>query len=61
MFWFFGHKAHGILAARPRVEAAPPASEGEVLTAGSPGKSRRSFISGENLHKQVCVLHETPY
>ena len=61
MFWFFGHKARGILAARPRVEAAPPASEGEVLTAGPPGKSCRSFISGENLHRQDCVLHETPY
>ena len=39
MSWVFGHKACGILAAQPRVEHAPPALEGEVLTAGPPGKS----------------------
>ena len=39
MFWLFGLKASGILVPRPRTEPAPPALEGEVLTAGPPGKS----------------------
>ena len=39
MFQFFGHKAHGILAPRPRIEPAPPALEGKVSTTGPPGKS----------------------
>ena len=44
MFWFFGHKARGILALRPRIKPAPPALEGEVLTTGPPGKSPRQVI-----------------
>ena len=40
MFWFFGPEACGILAPQPRIEPAPPALEGEVLTTGPPGKSR---------------------
>ena len=39
MFRFFGHKACGILAPWPGIEPALPALEGEVLTAGLPGKS----------------------
>ena len=39
LFWFFGRKACGILAPRPGIEPSPPPLEGEVLTAGPPGKS----------------------
>ena len=39
MFWFFGHKACGILAPWPGIEPAPSALEGKVLTTGPPGKS----------------------
>ena len=39
MFQFFGHKAHGILAPRPRIKPAPPALEDKVSTTGLPGKS----------------------
>ena len=39
LFWFYGHKACGILAPQPGIEPAPAALEGEVLTTGSPGKS----------------------
>ena len=31
MFWFFGHKACGILASQPGTEPTPPALEGEVF------------------------------
>ena len=37
--WFFGCDACGILAPRPGIKPTPPASEGEGLTTGSPGKS----------------------
>ena len=40
MFWFFGLKACGILAAQPGIELTPPALEGEVLTTGLPRKSQ---------------------
>ena len=39
-FSFFGREACGIRVPRPGMEPAPPALEGEVLTTGSPGKSR---------------------
>ena len=39
MFWFFGHKACGILAPWPGIEPAPPTVKGEVLISGPPGKS----------------------
>ena len=39
MFWFFGCKACGILVPQPGIKPAPSALKGEVLTAGSPGKS----------------------
>ena len=39
LFWIWGPKAWGILASWPRIEPAPPAMEGEVLTTGPPGKS----------------------
>ena len=38
-FWFFGHKACGILAPRPGIKYTPPPLESEVLTTGLPGKS----------------------
>lgn len=34
-FWFFGHKAYGILAPRPGIEPAVTVLEGEVLTTGA--------------------------
>ena len=42
-FWIFGHEACGILVSWPGIEPTPPASEGEVLTTGPPGKSLQAF------------------
>ena len=39
MFWFFGHKAYGILAPWWGIEPEIPALGGEVLTTGPPGES----------------------
>ena len=39
MFYFFGHKACGILAPQPGIKPASSPLEGEVLTTGPPGKS----------------------
>ena len=39
MFWFFDHKASGILIHRPEMEPATLASDGEDLTTRSPQKS----------------------
>ena len=36
MFWCFGHEAVDFIS--PEIEPTPPALEGEVLTAGPPGK-----------------------
>ena len=44
MFCFFGREADGILAPRPGIEPAPLALEGEVLTAGPPGKSHIGLL-----------------
>ena len=41
MFLFFGPEACGILAPQPGIQPPPPALEGEVLTAGPPGESRK--------------------
>ena len=43
-FVFFGHKACGSFAPRPRIKPAPSALEGEVLTLGPPGKSLRHAL-----------------
>ena len=43
IFWFWGHKACGILAPTPRIKPAAPAWEGKVFTNGHPGKSLISF------------------
>ena len=37
-FRFFGYKACEVLPPQPGTEPAPPALEGNVLTAGPPGK-----------------------
>ena len=39
LFWFFGHKACGILASWLGIEHTPHALEGQVLTTELPGKS----------------------
>ena len=44
IFWFFSHKAGGILSPQPGTRAALPAMEGEVLTPGPPGKSHHLFL-----------------
>ena len=48
MFWLFGCKAYGISAPWPGIEPIPPALEGEVLTAGPPGKSWRKVYYASN-------------
>ena len=40
MFWFFGHKACGILAPQPGIESTSPALKGKVLPTEPPGKSQ---------------------
>ena len=47
-FWSFGREERGILASQPGIESASPALEGEVLTAGPPGKSHSKIF------KQSC-------
>ena len=44
MFWFFGHKACGILVPWSGINSAPPALEVEVLTTGPPGKPQDSLL-----------------
>ena len=44
MFWFFGPKAHRILAPQPGIEPTPPALEGKVLTTGLLGKSQHFSV-----------------
>ena len=44
MFWYFGHKAYGILVPEPRMEPSVPAFEGKILATGSPGKSLIEFL-----------------
>ena len=44
MFWFFGHRACGILASLPGMEPETPALEGEVLTTEPPRKSLNNLI-----------------
>ena len=60
MFWvfffFFGHKAPGILAPGPGIEPATPALEGEVLTTGLPGKSQHSLLHSPDKMFQKYVL-----
>ena len=60
----FGHfQACGILALQAGIKPIPPALEGEVLTAGQPGKSLRPFSfknmawAGVKLYLNFCY-HE---
>ena len=39
MFWFFGRKACGNLGPQPRIESAPPALAGKILTTESAEKA----------------------
>ena len=41
---FFGQEARGLLAPRSGIKPAPPALEGKVLTAGSPGMALTSTL-----------------
>ena len=43
-FSFFDHETCRTLVPQPSVEPTLPALKGEVLTAGPPGKSLKSFI-----------------
>ena len=40
----FAHEAYGILSPQPGIELAPPAMEGEILTAGPPGISHTGTL-----------------
>ena len=53
MFWFFGHKACGILVLWPGTEPTSPAMEGEVLTTVLPGKSLLLLIQLKKKKKVV--------
>ena len=44
MFWFFGHKAHGILAPPVAIRSKLPALEGEVLSTRPPEKSPNDHL-----------------
>ena len=44
VFWFFGHKACGILALWAGIQPTPPALEDEVLTTGPPGSPEPLFF-----------------
>ena len=59
MFWLFGNKACRILAPQQAIKSIPPALEGEVLTAGPPGKSYNNFkwnIVYRNIESLCCTL-----
>ena len=49
MFWFSGCEACEILEPQPGIEPTHPALEGEISTAGPPGKSLLSKLSREDL------------
>ena len=53
MCWYFGQKAHGILAPQPGIEPTVPALEDEVLNTGPPGKSLKMLLKDvESLAEQ---------
>ena len=54
VWFFFGHKACGILAPQPGIEPVPSALEGEVLTARPPGKSLINHLN----HTLKTVIDE---
>ena len=57
MFYFFGHKACGILAPQPGIKPTSSALEGEVLTTGPPGKplGGPSNVSPKGTHEDFCL------
>ena len=56
IFYFFGHKACGILDPWPGIEPAPSALEGEVLTTGLPGKSLQAVLMGMSCNLGQALL-----
>ena len=50
LFWFFGHKARGILVSQLGIKPAPPAWAGKVLTTGSLGKAVDYFLESHSHH-----------
>ena len=58
-FQFFGNEAYGILAPQPGIEPTPPALEGEILTTGPAGKSRKEcFSCQESSTEQEDILKD---
>ena len=56
MFWFFGHKACGILVSQPGIEPTAPTMQGEVLTTGLPRKF--PFVSYFSSHIQIISTYK---
>ena len=54
MFWFFGHKACGILALQPGFKPIPLTLEGKVLMTGPPGKFPQIILTKNNLCSLSC-------
>ena len=61
VWWYWHSKTCGILAPRPEIEPAPPASEGEVLTTLPLGKYRgnllKILISGPFPTCKILIPH----
>ena len=54
-FWFFGHKACGILAPWQGIEPTCPALEGEISTTGLPGESSVGYYHNRPIYpKSIC-------
>ena len=59
-FFFFGFETCGILVTRAGIKPAPPALEGEVLTAGLPGKSQVWGLAFGNLLLLLIYQYRFP-
>ena len=59
MFWFFAHRARGILAPQPGIKPAPTALEGKASTTGLPGKSHVASVFEDpgQFNSNVKQLH----
>ena len=58
---FFSHKAGGILAPQPEIEPTLPALEGEVSTAGQPGKAPEALkLKNVSSHTRLLEI-DTSY
>ena len=52
MFYFFGHKANGILTPQPGIQPTPPALEGKVPTTSHPTREVPTiFLKDDKYHK----------